>query len=140
MAAAQGGPSFIFIMVGKKDNPIYEAEFSRKKEGENRHLNQFIIHSALDMVDEMMWTQSNMSAPRPAPRARTPPAPLPLTAAGGGRRFLKTVDKFNESLISAFVTAGGIRLMMLHDQRNEARPPPTQRHRTLKGGGGGAAA
>ena len=131
--AAQGGPSFIFIMVGKKDNPIYEAEFSRKKEGENRHLNQFIIHSALDMVDEMMWTQPNMSAPRPGPRTRTAPAPLPLTAAGGGRRFLKTVDKFNESLISAFVTAGGIRLMMLHDQRNEARPPPTQRHRASGG-------
>ena len=87
-------PSYIFIMVGKKDNPIYEAEFSRKKE-ENRHLNQFIVHSALDMVDESMWTTSSM--------------------------FLKTVDKFNESLISAFVTAGGIRLMMLHDQRNEVR-------------------
>ena len=85
-------PSYIFIIVGKKDNPIYEAEFSAKKE-ELRHLNQFIIHSALDMVDEAMWTTNAM--------------------------FLKTVDKFNESLVSAFVTAGGARLMMLHNVRNE---------------------
>jgi hypothetical protein len=92
MAVPGANPSYIFIIVGKQDNPIYEAEFSRKKE-ENRHLNQFIVHSALDMVDEAMWNTNSM--------------------------FLKTVDKFNESLVTAFVTAGGIRLMMLHDQRNE---------------------
>ena len=85
-------PSYIFIMVGKTDNPIYEAEFSRKKE-ENRHLNQFIVHSALDMVDESMWTTNSM--------------------------FLKTVDKFNEQLVSAFVTAGQVKFMLLHEARNE---------------------
>ena len=84
--------SYVFIMVGKLDNPIYEAEFTDKKE-ENRHLNQFIIHSALDMVAESMWATNTM--------------------------FLRTVDKFNDMLISAFVTAGGIRMMMLHDARNE---------------------
>ena len=86
------GANYMFVMVPHGDTPIYEAEFSRKKE-ENRHLNQFIVHSALDMVDQAMWNTNSM--------------------------FLKTVDKFNESLVTAFVTAGGIRLMMLHDQRNE---------------------
>ena len=33
--------------------------------------------------------------------------------------FFKNVDKFNDFIISAFVTAGHIKLMLLHDVRNE---------------------
>ena len=50
--------TYIFIIVGKKDNPIYEVEFTDKKD--ERHLNQFIIHSALDMVSEAMWGTNSM--------------------------------------------------------------------------------
>jgi len=45
------------------------------------------------MVDDSVWATQNM--------------------------YLKCVHKFNDFFISAFVTAGHIKLMLLHDVRNE---------------------
>ncbi|KAF9974900.1 TRAPP subunit [Actinomortierella ambigua] len=99
-------PTCYFVMIGSKDNPIYEAEFvssntaksatsaindARKEEW--RHLNQFIAHAALDMVEDIQWSTNQM--------------------------YLKSIDKFNDKFISAYLTAGNIKMLLLHETKSE---------------------
>ncbi|XP_042400864.1 trafficking protein particle complex subunit 2-like [Zingiber officinale] len=83
-----------FIIVSRHDIPIYEAEVgsaAKKEEASQQH--QFILHAALDIVEDLAWTTNAM--------------------------FLKAVDKFNDLVVSVYVTAGHTRFMLLHDSRNE---------------------
>jgi hypothetical protein len=52
-------------------------------------MNQFLVHSSLDLVDDVMWTTSNA--------------------------YLKVVDRISNYVISAYVSAGGMRFMLLHE-------------------------
>ncbi|KAG6426101.1 hypothetical protein SASPL_110315 [Salvia splendens] len=95
-----------FMIVSKNDIPIYEAEVGTvPKKEDAAHQHQFILHAALDIVQDTAWTTSAM--------------------------FLKAIDRFNDLVVSVYVTAGHIlsfvmsdfiihtRLMLLHDSRNE---------------------
>ncbi|RRT84999.1 hypothetical protein BHE74_00002979 [Ensete ventricosum] len=48
-----------FIIVSRNDIPIYEAEVGsamKKEEAAQQH--QFILHAALDIVEDLAWTTS----------------------------------------------------------------------------------
>ncbi|KAF8456066.1 Sedlin [Kalaharituber pfeilii] len=57
--------SFYFVILGPADNPLYEAEFGTYKQGgdgvarfpdEQRHLNPFLAHSSLDLIEDLQWS------------------------------------------------------------------------------------
>ncbi|KAJ2787524.1 TRAPP subunit [Coemansia interrupta] len=82
--------TYYFAIVGTNDSPLYEAEFGVQRD-ESKYLNQFIVHAALDLVDD---------------------AQLMSTAC-----YLKTVDRYNNWNVSAYVTPSNVRLMLLHENK-----------------------
>ncbi|KAH9727068.1 SNARE-like superfamily protein [Citrus sinensis] len=63
-----------FIIVSRNEIPIYEAEVgSAAKREDAAQLHQFILHAALDIVQDLAWTTSAM--------------------------FLKAIDRFNDLVI-----------------------------------------
>ena len=65
--------SYYFAIVGTQDNPLFEHEFGTSKQGGDgqsrfnedlRHLNQFILHSSLDIAEEVQWSHGNMYVSR----------------------------------------------------------------------------
>ncbi|KAA3472009.1 Sedlin [Gossypium australe] len=72
-----------FIIVSRNDIPIYEAEVgSAAKREDAAQLHQFVLHAALDIVQDLAWTTSAM--------------------------FLKAIDRFNDLVVSVYVTASHI--------------------------------
>ncbi|KAI9314921.1 mbp-1 interacting protein-2a [Dichotomocladium elegans] len=94
---------YYFAIVGATDNPIYETDIipssrssvllENNRRDDHKHLNQFIAHAALDVVEEVQWTTQAM--------------------------YLKSVDRFNDQYVSAFVTANNVKFLLLHDQKSE---------------------
>ncbi|KAL2261769.1 hypothetical protein VTK26DRAFT_3410 [Humicola hyalothermophila] len=89
--------SYYFAIIGTQDNPLFEYEFGTSKQGgdgqsrfteQARNLNQFILHSSLDIVEEVQWTT--------------------------GQLYLKVIDKFFNSYISCFMTGGNVKFLLLH--------------------------
>ncbi|KAJ8560043.1 hypothetical protein K7X08_004101 [Anisodus acutangulus] len=97
-----------FMIVSRNDIPIYEAEVgTAPKKEDAAHHHQFILHAALDIVQDLAWTTSAM--------------------------FLKSIDRFNDLVVSVYFSFTNVnfsfcffdrssihtRLMLLHDSRND---------------------
>ena len=72
--------SYYFAIVNTRDSPLFELEFGTSKQGgdgvprfssDARKMNPFIVHAALDYVDELQWTNTAMYT-RPEPSSLFP--------------------------------------------------------------------
>ncbi|KAJ3430988.1 trafficking protein particle complex subunit 2-related [Anaeramoeba flamelloides] len=83
-----------FMIIGKDDVPLYEASFfnSKKQKEGSSHLSQFVIHAALDIIEEKVLSNENF--------------------------FLGVVDNFNNFTVSAFVTTGMVKFVLLTENKN----------------------
>jgi len=61
--------------------------------GQDRHVIQMIANASLDVIEEVVRKDNTM--------------------------YLKSVDKFNEWTVSAFVTPGNMKFVLLHEARND---------------------
>lgn len=68
-AKSSANMSYYFAIIGTQDNPLFECEFGTAKQGgdgiarfpeQARHMNQFIVHSSLDIVEEVQWGNGQM--------------------------------------------------------------------------------
>ncbi|KAJ2056979.1 TRAPP subunit [Coemansia sp. S146] len=82
--------TYYFAIVGTNDSPLYETELGVQRD-ESKYLNQFIVHAALDLVDDAQFMS---------------------TAC-----YLKTIDRYNDWNVSAYVTPSNTRLMLLHETK-----------------------
>ncbi|KAJ5750829.1 hypothetical protein N7533_007857 [Penicillium manginii] len=105
--------SYYFTILSPTDTPIFNIAFGTSKGGGDgiarfrfpdtaQYMNQFIIHSSLDILEEAQWTNGGMCAPPPFP---LPPSPLPSPP-----RPTLTLAAY----ISAFLTPSGTRFLLLH--------------------------
>jgi hypothetical protein len=64
--------SYYFVIVSPTDKPLFDLTFGTSKAGgdgvarfrngeTSRYMNQFIVHASLDIVEEVQWSNSNMS-------------------------------------------------------------------------------
>lgn len=93
--------SYYFVIISPTDTPLFELTFGSSKAGGNgaahfkngessRYMNQFVVHAAIDVVEEVQWLSSNM--------------------------WLKVIDHYapTNSHISCFITGTNVRFMLLH--------------------------
>lgn len=82
-------PFTYFVVVGGNDAAIFELSTQGDSRDTRLQLRQFIAHAALDAVDDAIWTTPSF--------------------------YLRCVDKFEDYYISAYVSYGPLKLLLMQD-------------------------
>mmetsp|Transcript_2883 Transcript_2883/g.2706 ORF Transcript_2883/g.2706 Transcript_2883/m.2706 type:complete len:131 (-) Transcript_2883:39-431(-) len=84
----------MFMIVSKDDFPVFELPIgSIVRNKDHVYLYDFILHSSLDVVDNVQWATSNM--------------------------YLKTIDKYNDLSVACLITPSNARFLLLHEGKGE---------------------
>ncbi|GAA5828789.1 hypothetical protein JCM11251_005875 [Rhodosporidiobolus azoricus] len=73
--------------------PASGVGYGNKTGPNGRHVMQLVAHASLDVVEDVQWTNSGM--------------------------YLKSIDKFQEWTVSAWLTPGGVKIVLLHELKND---------------------
>ena len=82
----------MFLIISPEDVVVYQCYTNLIKK-DITFIHELIAFASLDLIDLSELNNSSM--------------------------YIKLVDKFNESQVSAFVTAGKMRFILLHEGKNE---------------------
>ncbi|KAF2252071.1 Sedlin [Trematosphaeria pertusa] len=112
--------SYFFTIFSPTDTPLFTHEFGTSRSGgdgiarftaSERSLAPFILHSSLDIVEELQFGPSSTS--------------------GSAPMYLKHIDKYANNFVSCWITGANVRFLLLTRPRDEALG--------LAGGGGAGA-
>ncbi|KAK1070056.1 TRAPP subunit [Friedmanniomyces endolithicus] len=88
--------SYYLSIIGTLDNALFELSFGSSKQGgdglakfrpEALYMNQFLVHAALDLVEEVQWVSKDL--------------------------YLKRIDSHQNNHIHCFLTGGNVKFMLL---------------------------
>lgn len=100
--------SYYFTIFSPTDTPLFTHEFGTSRSSgdglphftpTDRHLAPFILHSALDIVEEVQWGPSSTS--------------------GSAPMYLKHIDKYANNYVSCWITGANVRFLLLTRPRDE---------------------
>lgn len=99
MAGKADVPVLRLAIVGKNDIPIYEHDFlppsgTSVPTDRTPYIQELVLHAALDNIEDQQWLASSSTTPG----------------------LLKNVDRFNRMSVTALVTAGNAKLLLLHSE------------------------
>lgn len=101
--------SYTFTILSPTDVPLFTHDFGTSRSGgdgvarytpSERAMVPFILHSSLDIVEEVQWG--------------------PSTSSGSAPMYLKHIDKYQNCFVSCWITGGNTRFLLLTRPRDES--------------------